>query len=975
MKSARSCARRSPSRLASAALLLGVTATPVFAQDADDTPRVRLLALDGDDIADAEPGETLVTGNLRDTMAAGANGVFFLGGSYSTGQTTRSGFFTAGAGGTKAVLVREDELPSTGGVDVTGLTVNFLDAGRMVPNGDILLKPLFFEDSSNVAAQVVQVGGMFGTALSERRTVPGLDTISHLPDDFDTALGGGTLVGRMRATIDGDVTDVVIRRVGFGDAEIIAADEGEVPGLGGAKYLDPFGAVSVADDGSALFVAAVDTPGRLLVHIAAPPSTQTTVLAASGDTVPGTGLNITSFGSTTMGAAGDGSIRSSWSVGTDGNAAYVLDTGHGTSPVLGTGTTVGDFSISADAPFEIAHTLADDGQLIAVADTAGPGIAVGRQGVWRHDPRLESPLALILYEGGPLPGIASDLRTITAIDAVCVARDGRIAAEARLSNNRDVLLLEHVDPMKRGQFIIVGETLGTLTTENGDRDLIQLIGGIRSRPELVGSGQDGRRSRFTPDGELVFFARTDTASDTTDRNGMFAVRIGPEPEVCDVKVRKRGRNLEVRGGDGDCRITLQLNDFDELTAIPGLDTTVNGETVNAAFTGIKGLSIRMSGGEDTVILDGRLSEGNPLPGNAVVDMGAGGDSFQVVSGFDINGSLTVKMGKPLGLDDRVVLDSSDVKRNLKISGGASRLVVDMERVLVFGRTSIALGGADSRLDGDTCVLGPTLVRGGRESEVLFFREMDFEESVVFDTGPGDLSWITIHDSRFEGRSARVKAKRATTPTIRFEDTVHDGGVRVDVGSGVSKVTVERGRLDGGIMMTTAGAASGGPHDLSVRNTLCDTVRIRGGGSVTAVIGAISVVDRGVDVSLRPGAAHSVSMFDLEVLERDVRIRAPATNAFVSLARLQIRQGGLSVSASRGDDDVFVRDSTIGGRFKINTLGGDDELGISGLSLLSGARINAAGGTDTLEIDAATRDNADGSVVVLGVESETEPTPE
>lgn len=101
----------------------------------------------------------------------------------------------------------------------------------------------------------------------------------------------------------------------------------------------------------------------------------------------------------------------------------------------------------------------------------------------------------------------------------------------------------------------------------------------------------------------------------------------------------------------------------------------------------------------------------------------------------------------------------------------------------------------------------------------------------------------------------------------------------------------------------------------------------------------------------------------------------ADETFVSLSGLVIRQGGLSIAASRGNDQVFVRDSTIGGRLNINSLGGDDEIRISGLSLFSGGRVNAAKGNDSLEIDAATVDNSDATLFILGVETQTAPTPD
>ena len=966
------------------------------AEGGDLIPTFRVLAENGDSI-DGRPGATASLVGARDVLSLDRQGRAFLDGVID-GPNGGEAFFVADESGLRAPFALGDAAPALG-IPASGSTVANIVEAYASPEGDLIAAVELAGGQQPGEALLTEFDGVLRVAAARNVAFGGLCNLSDIGNGISTrqfAAHGDTVVfhGIRDLGTCGDDKRGVYRVPATGGAvETVALEDASVPGAPGETFDLLFFGPALNADGAYFFTGRYDDPngpGLTTALFLAPGAgagqTAPTLIARTGTTVPGTAFKATGITSYSVGNTPDGGSRprTVYSVEAfikDANQLsyqYVFDSARGSDPALGTGTTDGDFTFAAGLPglssrFGLAS--AKDDVLVVVADTTGPNIPSGGEAVWRLDPLRSQAPKVVLSEGGPIPGCdprATGL-TIKRLLTVHLNEQGRLAVECELSNNLQAILMEDSDPDKADEFHIVVQRRDRLPMRSGMGVASGLLGEIPSSPRVRGPGTDGRQSRFNDRGEFVFRAFMNPDDNTANRSVIYTVSTDPARELCDVKVKQRGRNLSIVGGKSGCDVTVRSGADGSFEIVPGTDTTVNGKRTPLSLTGVLGnITIYLGDGDDVL----RLTSDDPacdqdssfdVIGNLTIGSGDGNDVVQI-SNFEVRRTLTVDLGNT-GTESLSV-DDTCVGRSLKVAGKRVVTTARFANCVVEGSTKMSLPGAPvpspaADFDFVGCAFAKVVIRGSAFPDEVRFDRCTAAAAVKIDTRQGVLEDVRINDSDFES-SVRINGSKCGHLVARLTELrANEGGLRVDTGKNGCQVQVIQCHIARRLDFRTGGApdGSGNLNDIDVDNSLIEgSLVLKGKGPQDFVLTRGSTVAQGISINSKGGPIDQIVLFDFEVEEGHVTVQSRAENSFIRVSKATVTGGDVRIRGTKGKDQAFVVDSNVSGTVQVILDKGDDEATVSGTTIGRNLRLFGGGDRDLLNGEVDTSNTVTGETV-------------
>ncbi|MHC4820547.1 MAG: hypothetical protein ACYTDX_02355, partial [Planctomycetota bacterium] len=234
------------------------------AQD-EEQDRIRVVALNGDDLDEFGPGESLTVYGSRDTLAIAANGDVLFDGAASDGQTLRPGWFHSDGSDVVGLLYRFETAPTP----FEAFTVSTVQSALLGRDGNVGLE-LFLSGAPSTDALATWID----ESLTYGAVAPGAFTDLL---QGNRAFNGETLVFQGRVASEPvaprfhTTTTGVWRRTGEAAAVPVIQQDNGVPGLAG-RIVDSISSVPIVhESGATAFHVRLRTPGSERALLVYPP--------------------------------------------------------------------------------------------------------------------------------------------------------------------------------------------------------------------------------------------------------------------------------------------------------------------------------------------------------------------------------------------------------------------------------------------------------------------------------------------------------------------------------------------------------------------------------------------------------------------------------------------------------------------------------------------------------------------------------
>ncbi len=926
-------------------VLLGAAAAAP-AQEANGD-RIRIVAIDGES-ADGIPSDrTLSVYGNRDAFRIAADGTVLFDGDLSDGSTLQRGFFLGSGGTVTPLLLAGDAAPDPYG----SLTVAGTTEVRMSRSGNVAVSCSLSAAASPAAVATI-VAGTRRTRAVARESLP-----------------GGTLLASINSNAFGYNADTLVlladvgespdpQRAGYyrlvagGAEELLAEENAELAGVPGSKIRYALAEPVVHENGSALFTLLMDDfefGSRTLLAAFPPPGqgATATVLGRTRDVLPDVGEVFAIAGYTFGRAASPDALpRIVYALG-GSTGSFVYDTAVGAAPILGPTTLVDGNHPVLTHGRRIGLAPCDDGSVVVVGDSAGPDFQTGNiDGVWRWTPGDAGPtVALELREGQPFVDANGLGTTVQQIYAVHVNDGGRVAAEVQFPQKQAILLQD----VAGGPFRVALQQGNEFVADGRAFMASTFIGQIPTTFSFTGPGHDGRQSRFSPAGDLVF------------RGGSFNTGTGvfvlgsDAPDGCNVTARVRGRDLVIDGDDCGARLTVRVSLGGEYFLRPGTGTLVNGFEGEVTMNAPGGLRVSLGAGADDLTIEsafGGIPYGS-VAGDIVVDAGAGDDRV-TLSFVESGGSVRVSMGNDAGLQEWLTLHRLDVGRDLRVSTSPTKTYCEIDGAAVLGRTTVRHGGGQgSFYSTATGFQGTAKFTGGPDADTFQFDECLFYGDVAVDLKEGILGSVRFTSCEGTNADVRIEGRRSGSTSYTIEDCfLHGGSARVTSGTLGSGILFDRTSLGGDVDVRTSGVGTTSDlvNTIYFGNSFADhRVRIRGKGNHTVSVGSSAHAYQGLDIRLKGGIYDTISVTkDMLVNSGGVRIQTNAAQgARIIVDDLEVVSGTVEIRGSGGDDHATVQYSDFNGAVKMKMGNGNDRVEFLEVIAALPVLIDGGPGTDDL----------------------------